>query len=211
MVTIDVFADIACPWCYVGERRMKRALEARGLRATVRWRPYELQRGLPREGIPWSELVERKFGGWERARTMFQHVQDAGTEEGIRFDFERVASAPNSRDAHRVMLLAQEKGRLWEAAEALFAAYFTEGRDVGSIDVLAEVAGSAGVDADEVREMLAGARFVAEVEASEEAAEAGGMNSVPYFVFNGRFALSGAQPMEVFEMALDRATGIPAS
>ncbi|HEU4455386.1 MAG TPA: DsbA family oxidoreductase, partial [Longimicrobium sp.] len=154
MVTIDLFADIGCPWCYVGERRLKRALESRGVRATVRWHPYELQRGLPREGLPWSEIVEKKFGGWERARAMFQHVRNAGAEEGIQFDFERVASAPNTRDAHRVMLLAQEKGRLWEAAEAIFAAYFTEGRDVGSVDVLAEVADSAGVDAAEVREML---------------------------------------------------------
>jgi predicted DsbA family dithiol-disulfide isomerase len=211
MVIIDVFADIACPWCYVGERRLKRALDARGMRAEVRWHPYELQRDMPREGLPWDEMVEKKFGGWERARPMFQHVQNAGAEEGIRFDFERVASAPNSRYAHRVMLLAQERGRLWEAAEAVFAAYFTEGRDVGSAEVLADVAASAGLDAGEVREMLAGDRFVAEVEKSEEAAAAGGINGVPFFVFNGRFGLSGAQPMEVFEMALDRAAGVPAA
>jgi len=211
MVIIDVFADIACPWCYVGERRLKRALDARGAQAEVRWHPYELQRGMPREGLPWNEMVEKKFGGWDRARPMFQHVQNAGAEEGIRFDFERVASAPNSRLAHRVMLLAQERGRFWEAAEAIFAAYFTEGRDVGSAEVLAQVALTAGLDADEVREMLAGDRFVAEVEKSEEAAAAGGISGVPFFVFNGRFGLSGAQPMEVFEMALDRAAGVPAA
>ncbi|HEU4454227.1 MAG TPA: DsbA family protein, partial [Longimicrobium sp.] len=95
-------------------------------------------------------------------------------------------------------------------AEAIFAAYFTGGRDVGSAEVLAELAASAGVDAGEAREMLAGDRFVAEVEASEAAAAAGGITGVPFFVFNGRFGLSGAQPLEVFEMALDRAAGIPA-
>lgn len=208
---IDVFADIACPWCYVGERRLKRALEARGIEAEVRWRPFELQPGLPPEGLPWPEMVEKKFGGWDRARPLFQHVAAAGADDGIRFEFEGIASAPNTRDAHRVMLLAQEHGRAAEAAEALFAAYFSEGRDVGRAEVLAAVAASAGVDAAEVREMLAGDRFVAEVEESEAAAAAGGVTGVPFFIFDGRFAISGAQPLEVFEMALDRAAGAAAA
>lgn len=205
MVKIEVFADIACPWCYIGERRLRRVLEARGVEAEVQWRPYELQRAMPREGMPWSDFVERKFGGWERARPMFAHVQAAGSGEGIRFDFERVASAPNTRDAHRVVLLAEERGKGMEAAEALFAAYFTGGRDVGDPAVLADVASSVGLDAAVVRDMLASDRFVAEVEESEAVAENSGVTGVPLFVVDARYGISGAQPEEVFAATLDRA------
>src|SRR5688572_6726949 len=118
---IDLFADVACPWCWIGERRLKRVLEEQGIEATVRWGPYQLQRGLPPEGIAWGELVEKKFGGWNRARPMFAHVAAAGEPEGLRYDFEAITRAPNTRNAHRVLLLAQDHGRLWEAAEAMFA------------------------------------------------------------------------------------------
>ncbi|HEX8693577.1 MAG TPA: DsbA family oxidoreductase [Longimicrobium sp.] len=207
MVTIDLFADIACPWCYIGERRLRRVLDERGLEARVRWRPFELQRNLPPGGIRWEELVERKFGGWERARAMFAHVQRAGDEEGIRFDFERVASAPNTRDAHRLMLLAGEHGKTWEMAEALFSAYFTQGRDVGDRQVLAELAASVGLDAERVRQVLEGGDYIAEVQASLEVADRSGIGGVPLFVFDGRFGVSGAQPAEVLHAALDRAEG----
>lgn len=204
---IDLFADVACPWCWIGERRLRRALEARGVDATVRWRPYMLQRNLPPGGIAWSELVERKFGGWARARPMFAHVARAAEPEGIRYDFEAIQRAPNTLDAHRVILLAQQEGRLWEVADALYSAYFAEGRDVNDREVLADVAAKAGLDAERVRAMLASREFVAEVESSQEVADASGVQGVPLAVFEGRFAVSGAQPLEVFETAIDRALG----
>lgn len=204
MVKIEVFADIACPWCYIGERRLRRVLQARGVEAEVRWRPYELQRGMPSDGVPWSDFVERKFGGWERARPMFAQVQAAASGEGIRFDFERVASAPNTRGAHRVILMAEERGKGMEAAEALFAAYFTEGRDVGDPAVLAEIGASVGLDAAAVRDLLASDHLVAEVEESEAVAERSGVTGVPLFVFDERYGISGAQPEEVFTATLDR-------
>ena len=204
---IDLFADVACPWCWIGERRLRRALEARGIEATVRWRPYMLQRNLPPGGIPWNELVEKKFGGWERARPMFAHVAGAGAPEGLRYDFETIGRAPNTRDAHRVILLAQEHGRLWEVADALFSAYFAEGRDINDRAVLADVASQAGLDADEVREMLASGRFSGEVDAAQEVADTSGVQGVPLAVFEGRYGVSGAQPLEVFDLAIDQALG----
>ncbi|HSU13136.1 DsbA family oxidoreductase [Longimicrobium sp.] len=204
---IDLFADIACPWCWIGERRLKRALEARGVEATVRWRPYMLQRNLPPEGIAWSELVEKKFGGWERARPMFAHVANAGAPEGLRYDFESIQRAPNTRDAHRVVLLAQEHGRVWEVADALFSAYFAEGRDINDPEVLVDVASRAGLDAELVREMLASGRFAGDVDATQEVADTSGVNGVPLAVFEGKFGVSGAQPLEVFNLAIDRALG----
>lgn len=206
-MNIDLFADVACPWCWIGERRLKNALDERDVEATVRWRPYMLQRGLPPGGIPWNELVEKKFGGWQRARPMFAHVAAAGAPEGLRYDFEAITRAPNTRDAHRVLLLAQDRGRLWEAADALFSAYFAEGRDVTDAGVLAEAGAAAGLDAAEVREMLAGDAYAAEVDAAQELADRSGITGVPMAVFDGRFGVSGAQPPEVFRMAIDRALG----
>ncbi|HYH82083.1 MAG TPA: DsbA family oxidoreductase [Longimicrobium sp.] len=204
---IDLFADVACPWCWIGERRLKRVLDERGVEATVRWRPYVLQRGLPPEGIPWNDLVEKKFGGWARARPMFASVAAAGESEGLRFDFEAITRAPNTRDAHRVLLLAQDHGRLWEAAEAMFSAYFAEGRDVTDRAVLVEVGAAAGLDAATVREMLAGDAYSAEVDAAQALADGSGITGVPMAVFDERFGVSGAQPAEVFHMAIDRALG----
>ena len=206
MMTIDVFADIACPWCYIGERRLRRALEARpDARAEVRWRPFQLQPGLPPEGASWAEFVDRKFGGAERARPMFAHVAQAGAGDGIRFDFERVAVAPNTRDAHRVVLFAEEHGLGWEAAEALFAAYFAGGRNVSDRGELVRIAEDAGLDAARVREMLEGSDYLAEVEESQELAARAGIGGVPFVIFDGRYALSGAQPLELFERAIDQA------
>lgn len=201
---IDLFADVACPWCWIGERRLKRVLDDRGVEAEVRWRPYQLQRGLPPEGIDWNRFVETKFGGWARARPMFANVAAAGESEGIGYDFERITRAPNTADAHRVLLLAQDRGRLWEAAEAIYSAYFAEGRDVTDAGVLAEVAASAGLDAAEVRAMLAGDAYTAEVDASQQLAEEWGVTGVPFVAFDGRYAVSGAQPAQVFAATIDQ-------
>jgi predicted DsbA family dithiol-disulfide isomerase len=203
---VEVFADIACPWCYIGERRLRRAMEMRpGAVTDVRWRPFQLQPAMPAGGLPWNEFVERKFGGWQRARGMFAHVAAAGASEGIRFDFERVATAPNTRDAHRLVLLAEEHALGYEAAEALFAAYFAEGRDVGDREVLAAIGAEVGLDAERVREALEGSAYVDEVEESQREAGENGISGVPFFVFDSRFAVSGAQPLEVFTQAIDRA------
>lgn len=208
-MNIDLFADIACPWCWIGERRLKAALEARGVEATVRWRPYMLQRGLPPEGVDWNGFVESKFGGWQRARPMFAQVAAAGAPDGLRYDFEAITRAPNTSDAHRVVLLAQEHGRMWQAADALYSAYFAEGRDITDRAVLADVAAAAGVPAERVREMLASSAYADEVEAVQALADRSGITGVPLAIFDGRYGVSGAQPAEVFEMAIDSALADP--
>ncbi len=201
---IDVFSDVVCPWCYIGERRLAAALAQRpALEATRSWRPYQLQPGMPAGGMPWTEMVRSKFGGPERARGMFQHVSAAGAPDGIRFDWDRVATAPNTVDAHRLVLWAAERGREWEMAEALFHAYFTEGRDLNSADDLAAAAVEAGLDAEEARAFLAGGEGRGEVLRSQEEARELGISGVPFFVIDGRWAISGAQPVEAFLRAFD--------
>ncbi|HET6229988.1 MAG TPA: DsbA family oxidoreductase [Longimicrobiaceae bacterium] len=195
---IELFADIACPWCYIGERRLRKALEDAGVDADVVWRPYQLQPGLPRGGMPWAELVEKKFGGAQRAAGMFAHVASAGAPEGIEFRFDRITVAPSTRDSHRLMMLAGEHGRTWEMAEALFRAYFTDGKDVTRGAVLVEAAKEAGIDAAEAWAVLGSDRYEREVDAGQGRAADVGVQGVPFYVFDGKYALSGAQPPAVF-------------
>ncbi len=203
-ILIDVYADIACPWCYIGERRLARVLAERPeLRAERRWRPFQLQPGLPAAGLPWAAFVEQKFGGADRAAQAFAQVVAAGESEGLRFDFARMPKAPNTRAAHRLIRYADAHDRLWETVEAVFAAYFSDGRDVTDLDELAAIAGAVGLDPGAARLFLAGDEWGAEVDADQREAGEIGVESVPMFVFNERYALTGAQPLAVFHEVFD--------
>lgn len=201
---IEVYSDIACPWCYIGERRLERALAERPeIKAECHWRAFQLQPDLPAEGMPWRDLLDAKFGGAARAETIFARVAAAGAPDGIDFRFDRMVNAPNTRDAHRLIAYAAAQDKEWPMATALFAAHFTEGRDVGDRDELVAIAASAGVDPDAARAFLASDEGVAEVAESQTLAYRRGVQGVPLYVFNGKYALSGAQPLEVFHEVFD--------
>lgn len=203
-VAIDVFADVVCPWCYIGERRLERALAQRpGVSTTRRWRPFQLQPHMPRKGIAWPEFIRTKFGDPERARPIFDRVTGVGASVGAVFDFDRVANAPNTADAHRVILFAAERGNEWPLVDRLFRAHFAEGRDIGDAETLAELAGSVGLDRAEVRRYLTGDGNRDAVARSQRTAEELGITGVPLFVFAGRYAVSGAQPEDVLTRAID--------
>ncbi len=202
---IDIYADIVCPWCYIGERRLERALAQRpGLQVERRWQPFQLQPDMPAEGLSWADFAQQKFGGIERAQAAFDHVTAIGAGDGIQFAFDRVAGAPNTRDAHRLILFAAERGREWELVAALFAAHFAGGRNLSDRDELIAVAADAGLPADDARATLAGETYAAEVDASQAQAQRFGIQGVPCFVIDNRYAISGAQPVEVLLDALDR-------
>jgi predicted DsbA family dithiol-disulfide isomerase len=203
-VAIDVFSDVVCPWCYIGERRLERArAQRRGAPTTRRWRPFQLQPHMPREGIAWREFIRTKFGGPERARAIFDRVTGVGASVGAMFDFDRVASAPNTADAHRLILLAAEIGDEWPLVGRLFRAHFAEGRDIGDTDTLAELAESVGLNRAEARRCLASDRNGDAVAQSQRTAEELGITGVPFFVFGRRYAVSGAQPEDVLTRAID--------
>jgi predicted DsbA family dithiol-disulfide isomerase len=203
-VAIDVFADVVCPWCYIGERRLERALAQRtGVPTTRRWRPFQLQPHMPSDGVAWSDFVRTKFGGPERARSIFDRVTAVGASVGATFDFDRVANAPNTADAHRLILLAAERGDEWPVVNRLFRAHFAEGRDIGDAATLAELAGSIGLDPAHVRRYLASDRNRDAVVQSQRTAEGLGVTGVPFFVFRGRYGVSGAQPEDVLTRAID--------
>jgi predicted DsbA family dithiol-disulfide isomerase len=203
MLTIDVISDVICPWCFIGKRRLEKALSDRP--ATVRWRAFQLNPDMPRQGIDRRAYRTRKFGSWERSLELDAQVAAAGEGEGIAFNFEKMARTPNTLDAHRVIRLAGERGVQDAVVEALFLAYFTDGLDLSDRATLAEIAAEAGLDRVEVDGLLAGDNGLDVVRAGEEQARRLGVSGVPFFVVNGRVALSGAQPPELFRQAFEQA------
>src|SRR4051794_9180063 len=203
MLTIDVISDVICPWCLIGKRRLEKALNGRP--ASVRWHPFQLNPDMPREGIERKAYRIRKFGSWERSLVLDAQVAAAGRGEGIALDFDRMARTPNTLDAHRVIWVAGERGLQDAVADALFTAYFTDGRDLSDRTTLSAVAGEAGLDRAEVDEFLAGEAGLEAVRAGEQEARRLGVSGVPYFVINGKVALSGARPPELFRQAFEQA------
>jgi predicted DsbA family dithiol-disulfide isomerase len=207
-VAIDIVSDVVCPWCYIGKRKLEAALSELAAqdappRPSVRWHPFQLNPDLPAEGIARSAYLRAKFGGDGRPADIYARVKAAGAEVGIAFDFDRIQVQPNTLAAHRLIAWAQERGdpRLTsDLVERLFEAYLVQGRAIGDAEVLAEVASEAGLDPVAARAMLASAEGLAAVAAEDREARSVGINGVPFFIFNGSTAVSGAhEPATLLE------------
>lgn len=210
-IHIDLFADIACPWCYLGETRLHNALAQRpGLRAQFRWRPFQLEPQIPARGAPWKEFVRTKFGGSERAQAIFTHLTEVGAEAGIEFDFNRMNVAANTRDAHRLIQMAADGAQQRRIARELFRTYFSEGANIGDIATLARIGADMGLEEKKVLEYLSGSEGIQAIEESQNEAVGLGVTGVPFYIFNGRYAFTGAQSMEAFLRAIDAATATEA-
>jgi len=203
---IDIFSDTICPWCFIGKRRLERALAERpqtGL--TVRWRAFQLNPDMPAEGMERSTYLATKFGGAVNARSVYAQVEAAGDSEGIAFAFDRMKRTPNTINSHRLIRFADTKGRENEVVQALFDTYFLNAEDIGDRDVLVEAGRVAGLDPDEVRAFLTSDAEAEAVRAEDHAARQAGVNGVPCFIFNGRHALAGAHTPEVLFQLFDLA------
>jgi len=204
---IDVVSDVVCPWCFIGKRHLEAALdglpEAAG--ANVRWHPFELNPDLPAEGVDRRGYLEAKFGGPARASEIYARVREAGVRAGLAFDFDAIARQPNTRDAHRLIAWAQSRGEAGPLVERLFRAYFMEGRFVGDREVLAVLAAEAGCDGGAARAWLESGLGADEIAEAEERVRALGISGVPFFIFDGRVGLSGAQPPETIRAAIAQA------
>jgi predicted DsbA family dithiol-disulfide isomerase len=212
-VLVEVWSDVVCPWCYIGKRRLTAAMEQLDADPSfdtpidVVYRPYQLDpTAPPGTAVPVAEAYARKFGGPERAAAMIDHVTNVAAEVGLAFRLDRALRA-NTRDAHRLLWYAHERGEPGTQAdvkERLLAAYFVDGRNVGDPDVLADIATDAGLDADEVRRFLASDDGVAELEASLSFAREAGITAVPTYVIDNRWSIPGAQDPAVFVQVLTR-------
>jgi predicted DsbA family dithiol-disulfide isomerase len=203
---IDVISDVVCPWCYLGKRRLESALKLRSdIETEIHWRPYLLNPQVPREGMARVDYLSRKFGSDERFRPAHERLTRLGKEEGVEFHFERIVRQPNTLDAHRVIGWAEEAGKAAPVVENIMRAFFTEGKDLTNNEVLVEVAGQSGLDSEAVRRDLASDRDLELTQKAAAAAADGGISGVPFFIFNSRFALAGAQEPEQLVSALDQA------
>jgi predicted DsbA family dithiol-disulfide isomerase len=202
-VTIDVVSDVVCPWCYLGKRRLEKALIiASEVPTVVRWRPYRLDPTIPPEGIDRKDYIIRKFGSLEAIEPAHERLTAYGKAEGIDYHFERIERSANTIDAHRLIRWAAAAGLQEAMVERLFAAEFTEGKEVGSIPVLAALAGEVGLDAEAIARRLASDEDRAEVIAEVENATRIGVTGVPCFIIDGRYAVMGAHPAESLAAAI---------
>ncbi|MEH0822120.1 MULTISPECIES: DsbA family oxidoreductase [unclassified Micromonospora] len=198
---IEIYADVVCPWCWIGKRRLEQALASYGGDVTVRYRPFQLDPTPVTEPRPLVEALAAKFGGREGAESMFAHVTQVAAGVGLDMRFDRAVQA-NTFEAHRLIRFATERGLAEETVEALYAAHFTDGVDLGSRDALAELAVKVGLDEGEVRDHLDSPAGRREVAADLAAAQQLGVSSVPTFVLAGRYAVTGAQEPETLLAAL---------
>ncbi len=201
---LNVVSDVICPWCYVGKRRLEKALAMLGpsVRLKITWRPFELNPQMPKDGMDRREYRMRKFGSWEHSQRLDAQLSAAAAQEGLAFHLDRIERTPNTFDAHRLIWLGGRRGIQDTVAETLFRGYFTEGRNVGDHKVLADLATEAGFDRAEALAFLAGGDGANEVRADELVATGAGLSGVPSFIFKGRLLFSGAQPGEVIARAL---------
>lgn len=207
-ITIDIYSDVVCPWCYVGKRRLERALKQVGSDVRVTWRPFQLNPTMPKDGMDRTTYLEAKFGSLEAFWQLEEHVLTAGAEERIVFAFDKIARTPNTLLAHRLIWHAGQQGCQNAVVDSLFKGYFEEGADIGLLSTLVQLAERAGLKAEQ---LLLGHEGTAEVKAEESTGHRLGIRSVPHFVLNGTYAMSGAQSPDRFVAAFkqveaDRAT-----
>lgn len=204
---VDVWSDIACPWCHVGKRHLEQALERFPHRdeVDVLWRAFELDPSAPREldeRIAYGDRLAKKYGcPRAEADEMIRRMTETAARDGLDFRFDRIHPS-NTFDAHRVLHLAQERGKQDAVKERFLRAYLTEGASIGDPETLVRLAGEAGLDPEEVRATLASDAFALDVREDEEEATELGIRGVPFFIVGGRYAISGAQPAEILLRAL---------
>jgi predicted DsbA family dithiol-disulfide isomerase len=196
-MNIEVASDVICPWCYIGKRRLEKALKLLDGEVDVRisWLPFQLNPSMPKEGMPRAEYRKAKFGSLERSRSLDARVIAEGRSEEIEFAFDRIERTPNTMEAHKLIGLAQDQSRV---VSALFKAYFEEAKDIGDPEVLADIAAQCGVQGWPEK--------AHDVSQLEEEVRAMGISAVPTFIFARRSGVSGAYPAETLAQAIREAS-----
>ena len=202
-IEIDVISDVMCPWCYIGKRRLEKALTMLpGIEVDIRWRPFQLDHTIPEAGMDRQEYLRNKFGSDADAAQVYEPVRAAGKAESIPFEFEKTSISPNTLDAHRVIRWALAEGVQDAVVERLFQLYFIEGANLTDKTVLADAAVEAGIDRAVVEHLLAGDTDKAETLAEIAKIQHMGVTGVPAFIVGNRYAVMGAREPEVIAQAI---------
>ena len=204
-LTIDVVSDVVCPWCFIGKRRLEKALAIKpDIQVEVRYHPYFLNPWVPREGMAREQYLTTKFGSPERYRSIAGRVAAAAAAEGLTYAVEKMTRQPNTLDCHRLILWAQSSGMAAQMKQRLMELYFTAGADLSDREVLVGAASDVGLDPEQTREMLASDADVERVESAANAAKDAGIDGVPTFILGGVAAVTGAQSPEVLANAIEQ-------
>jgi predicted DsbA family dithiol-disulfide isomerase len=214
-LNIDIVSDVVCPWCYIGKRHVEQAISLWHIKhpeavVNVRWRPFQLNPDLPLEGTDRKSYLEQKFGGPERAKAIYARVAAAGRNAGLEMNFDGIRKQPNTLAAHALIAYAQtanDGAHADAVTERLFKAYFVDGEFIGDLDVLVAIAAECGLNADATRAVLSERATLDLIAAQDASAREQGISGVPYFIFNQKVALSGAQPPDVLLDAMERSAG----
>lgn len=206
-LSVDVISDVICPWCFIGKRRLEKAIAAYGGPVKVRWLPFQLNPTMPKEGISRREYRTNKFGSWERSQELDARVIAVGKEEGIDFAFDRIERTPNTIDAHRLIWLADKEGVQNAVMEALFRAYFTDGRHISEPQTLLNVVAEAGLERERAEAVLNCDEGLEAMEVAEQLSRRHRVDGVPFFVINDQITLAGAQHPDTFREAFGQAGG----
>jgi predicted DsbA family dithiol-disulfide isomerase len=203
-ISIDVVSDVICPWCFLGKRRLDKAISLLDdIKVELNWRPFFLDPTIPEEGMSRRTYLENKFGA-ERLKTIHDPLIAAGKVDGVPYAFDKIARTPNTGDAHRLIRWSHDAGKQHDVAERLFMAYFNGGLDIGDRAVLAKIAGEAGMESSEVLAKLENGSDMDAVTAEVERAYRLGVTGVPCFILAQKQGLMGAQPAEVLADAIGK-------
>ncbi|MFN4130093.1 MAG: DsbA family oxidoreductase [Paracoccaceae bacterium] len=208
MIKLDIFSDPVCPWCYIGKANLDRALEAAPDHPfDIEWHPFQLNPGMPAEGVDRAAYLEAKFGGKAKAVEIYAGVEQAARDAGLEIDFSTIARMPNTLNAHRLIHWAGLEGRQTAIVSALFRAYWREGRDIGDAATLTDIAAAAGMDRALTQRLLATDEDTEALRARDIHARQRGVTGVPCFIIGNQYVLSGAQPPQVWTDVLTELRG----
>lgn len=203
---LDIFSDPICPWCFIGKRRMEAAFAARpDVKADIQWRAFQLNPDMPLQGMDRQTYLTTKFGGVDQAKQVYDNIKAVGASVGLDFKFENITHTPSTMSAHRLIKYTQrvDPNAADTLLEQLFTSYFLQGKNIGDIDVLLDIAEKAGLDKKSTRDYLQTMEDFEEVQAEDLQARRLGIGGVPCFIIDGQYALSGAQEPEAFYPIFD--------
>lgn len=204
MIKLDILSDPICPWCYIGKANLDRALEAHPDHPfAIEWHPFQLNPDMPEDGMDRREYLETKFGGRENAVKVYSRIAEAAEAAGLSVDFGKIQRTPNTINAHRLIHWAGLEGRQTAAVSRLFKAYFEEGLDIGSKDVLLDIAGEIGLDREMMTRLLDSNADADDIRARDAHTRQRGVTGVPTFVVGNQHVVPGAQPPELWAQVID--------
>ena len=205
MIELDIFSDTVCPWCYIGKKRLENALNKyKNLEIKQTWRPFQLNPGMPPDGMDRQEYLISKFGSSDAAKTVYENIYEEGVKEGINFNFDLIEVTPNSFNSHRLLALGYQANIQEKVLDDLFESYFLHGKDIGDPNILLQIAIKHNIDAEEFKSYLSDQENIEPLANEEIQAKKMGINSIPTFIVNKQIVINGAQTSENFELIFEK-------